>query len=913
MPGIQWRKQKKTCSRGSSRTKTVDNLLPEPANVENEDGEIIEEEQIANNTAEAAKYRRKLPRILRTVHFNPEKDSEKYYRELIMLYSPWRDEQNLIGNSNSFQCRFNELEAMISPEMEKYEPYSNIVNLAQEALAIMDDGTEAWDCLAPVTQHEDEIERSLRPPEKDLGIEDGDIAREFGLPVTDVENELIKYNELPDEEYRKHMRFLNEEQLEFLYDTMYKLKTSSTPIYRFMSGGAGVGKSFLTKAIYQTMLKYLNKKAGEDFTTRNILLIAPTGKAAYHIQGNTIHSALKILPNQSLAYKPLSSSSLNTLRQQIGNLQMIFMDEVSMVGFRMLNCINQRLMEVMQCNKPFGGISLIAVGDLFQLKPVRDSYIFSTPRSDYLPLAMNIWTDLFKMFELKKIMRQADSRLFAELLNRLREGNQTDEDINVLKQRLTDRGSPEYPQTVCHLFATNESVNMFNSSVISTSSNAVYTIHAKDRVVGSTSPEMTRKIIESFTNSKEKNSQLPNILQVAKDIYVELTVNVDTTDGLINGASCKIKIIDIVERESQASGVIWVEFDATLTGAKLRTDSRRLYRSCHQKQWTPIQPVLKQYAAGHKGQAQLQRFQFPLRAAHAKTIHRSQGDTLSTVVVDLTTIRKVDHMHYVALSRCQSLDNLFILNLQEDKISVDKSVREEMERLRSMPIEMDLKFLYNIPQSHKITFLNARSLHRHMEDVREDHNIHAVDIACFCETRFSHKDTLESTTLGNFDQYRKDCLDGNCQRSPYGTALYMRYPVNIIEFHESFQGIELLVFQSELIENITFVMLYKHPKTPVERLCAALRTISTEYINTTYSIIMGDFNVNWANHSSEKAALQTLLVENLHYEQQIITITNDHGSTIDLVFSNVPSDRSPQYGVMEVYYSDHKIVWFACN
>lgn len=191
------------------------------------------------------------------------------------------------------------------------------------------------------------------------------------------------------------------------------------------------------------MLKYLNKKAGEDFTTRNILLIAPTGKAAYHIQGNTIHSALKILPNQSLAYKPLSSSSLNTLRQQIGNLQMIFMDEVSMVGFRMLNCINQRLMEVMQCNKPFGGISLIAVGDLFQLKPVRDSYIFSTPRSDYLPLAMNIWTDLFKMFELKKIMRQADSRLFAELLNRLREGNQTDEDINVLKQRLTDRGSPE--------------------------------------------------------------------------------------------------------------------------------------------------------------------------------------------------------------------------------------------------------------------------------------------------------------------------------------------------------------------------------------------------------------------------------------------------------------------------------------
>ncbi|XP_061190403.1 uncharacterized protein LOC133198310 [Saccostrea echinata] len=294
-------------------------------------------------------------------------------------------------------------------------------------------------------------------------------------------------------------------------------------------------------------------------------------------------------------------------------------------------------------------------------------------------------------------MRQAESRHFAELLNRVREGDEIKEDIILLRQRTVDRESPEYPQTACHLFATKESVNTFNSSVISTSPNPVYTIHARDRVVGSTSSEMTRKIIESFTNSKEKNLQLPNILQVAKDIYSELTVNLDTTDGLINGASCKIKIIDIMERESQASGVIWVEYDAPLTGAKLGTDSRRLYRSCHQKQWTPIQPVLRQYAAGHKGQAQLQRFQFPLRAAHAKTIHRSQEGTLSTVVVDLTTKRKVDHMHYVALSRCQSLDNLFILNLQDDKISVDKSVLEEMKRLKSFPIEMDLKFLYNVP------------------------------------------------------------------------------------------------------------------------------------------------------------------------------------------------------------------------
>lgn len=80
-----------------------------------------------------------------------------------------------------------------------------------------------------------------------------------------------------------------------------------------------------------------------------------------------------------------------------------------MVGFNMFNCIHQRLMEVTQKKEIFGGISVIAVGDLFQLKPVMDSYIFMSPKSGYLPLAANLWNENFNMFELHQIMRQAEN------------------------------------------------------------------------------------------------------------------------------------------------------------------------------------------------------------------------------------------------------------------------------------------------------------------------------------------------------------------------------------------------------------------------------------------------------------------------------------------------------------------------
>lgn len=126
---------------------------------------------------------------------------------------------------------------------------------------------------------------------------------------------------------------LNRKQKEFFNHILHQIKTIETPFYCFLSGGAGLGKSHVTKALYQAALNYYNTRAGDDFYQIKILLLVPTGKAAYNIKGYTIHSTFAIPVNQSWKNcKHLDSSRLNTLRTNFGGVKLIFLDEISMVG-----------------------------------------------------------------------------------------------------------------------------------------------------------------------------------------------------------------------------------------------------------------------------------------------------------------------------------------------------------------------------------------------------------------------------------------------------------------------------------------------------------------------------------------------------------------------------------------------------
>ncbi|XP_048578998.1 ATP-dependent DNA helicase PIF1-like [Nematostella vectensis] len=469
-------------------------------------------------------------------------------------------------------------------------------------------------------------------------------------------------------------------------------------------------------------------------------MLAPTGKAAYNIKGNTIHSALAVPACQSLKnYKKLDSSRLNTLRCQIGGLKFIFVDEISMVGNTMFNVqFNNRLKDIKGSSLPFGGVSIVAIGDLFQLQPVMDGYIFKDMDNDeYGVLAPNVWQELFKMFELKEIMRQRESKDFAELLNRLREGNHTKEDIIKLKERILNHTSAQYPKDAPHLFIQNAKVNDFNYKAHNALQGPKYSIKAHDTVIGTDSEELRDKILKQIPKDPRKTKQLHSVLHLAIGERTEISLNTRNDDGMTNGAGSVIKFMQI-HKTDKPSGIIWVQFDHADVGQKTRHDNRQLYVNDIEPTWTPIKPISTQFAVGRTRSVHVMRKQFPLRPAAAKTIHRSQGDTESRIVVNFETKRAIPHIHYVGLSRVTTIDGLYITDLCESKIAVNTDVQTEMHRLRTEgKLSLSVSPIYEAPQaSIKICFLNARSLHKHIDDIRHDLNYSSTDVNIFSETRF---------------------------------------------------------------------------------------------------------------------------------------------------------------------------------
>ena len=144
--------------------------------------------------------------------------------------------------------------------------------------------------------------------------------------------------------------------------------------------------------------------------------------------------------------------------------------------------INNILKDIKGSKEDFHGVSIIAIGDLFQLQPVMDGYIFKNmDNSEYAILAPNLWQKHFKMFELQEIMRQKESKVFAEILNRLREGKHTQGDIMKIKERSIWEDTTDtcnYPIHIPRLFIQKIKVNGFNNRVHHAACGDKYTIKA---------------------------------------------------------------------------------------------------------------------------------------------------------------------------------------------------------------------------------------------------------------------------------------------------------------------------------------------------------------------------------------------------------------------------------------------------
>ena len=872
-------------------------------------------------TKNGIKYKkRKVPRIIRYVKYNKKKDPENYFREQLMLFVPWRNEQkDLLGSFDTYEAHYNSVQTSLIPKRNEYEHHIEELELARQ---MMEDEQREYDQTAPNAEQENrEAEeegskeseqfvyfnpsRVVEHRHYDIGIE---LQSTCSVPPVETTGIL-----LPDDEYLTLLRSLNLRQREFFNHIVHWIKCKDEPVYAFLTGGAGVGKSVVIRALYQTLYRILNLKDGENPDDKRILLCAYMGFAAFNISGQTICSAFHKKMYKG-TYNHLSADELNTFRIKYRHLKVVIIDEISMVGNMTLSFIDTRLQQLTGSKSAFGGLSVIAVGDLYQLKPVGDFLICLDLKVGASSLARNLWKELFTMYELVDIMRQKDDLAFAQLLNRLRLNEMTEEDKQMLQTRVFDRDTGDYPKDAVHLFARNFYVKKHNDNILSQLPGEKVVIPCHDNVVSANIPaKECQRLINSLPDDYSKTGQLMKSLTVVVGMIVVHTANVDVEDGLTNGATGVVKQIDFRMEGTNRPSIIWVLFDDPRVGRTTREKYRNLYNSSIHTDWTPVFDVQRTFILNYKT---YQRIQFPLTPASGKSVWKAEGATVDRVVVDLSQekgIVKIPHIHYVALSRVKRLTDLYILNMNEASMALDDDVNVEMHRLRTEAVlELCYVPLYKTdPGKIKIAFNNARSLHKHFRDVEFEPNVLAADAIGFAETRLCRRDENVHYALKRFRLIRLDDAEKESGNRPHhGLALYVK---------EYFQIQKVVKMQCKSFEFIfaglyniqrgyvQVVVLYKYPRSSQTDFRKDIHHHLRPVINLNVRlVILGDFNIQIDCANTE---FVKFMETSFSSRQQIKQSTTDSGSILDLIFSNCEAFCD----VVEAYWTDHKLVYCAID
>jgi len=402
--------------------------------------------------------KRTTPKIIRYRHYGKKEDFKNYCREQLMLFVPWRDEKDELLEIDHVKTA-NDLRDTIR---KNSKPYIFNQDIDDNVLADLYEQAEQF--------HEEEDSSTLVDEELenlDLGFEEPHCERAEETTKSKVQ-QFLPPRMVDDERYVKLLRSLNEKQRRFVLDTLHLLKTSPSPFYRFLSGGAGVGKSHVITAIVQSFMRFYVKTPNINPDEICCVVAAPTGKAAFNVAGMTLHCTFKLPPNQyggKLA--KLEEGVANSLRLKLLRVKLFIIDEISMVSVRQLYEIDQRLKQIFCSSEDFGGRSILVVGHLRQLPPIGGAYVFKAPTQSPLgEIAGNYLWQKFQIYELDEIMRQkGDNALpFCKALNNLSEGVMDQEDVVLIRSReVTDRNEP--PKNAIRLFQLNEECRIFNNEI----------------------------------------------------------------------------------------------------------------------------------------------------------------------------------------------------------------------------------------------------------------------------------------------------------------------------------------------------------------------------------------------------------------------------------------------------------------
>ena len=339
---------------------------------ENSQGQLLL--QLRNGT----KFiKRSVPRIIRYVNYNRDKDPENYFRERLMLFYPWKNETtDLKGIYNTFQASYRAHKQQIVPIQKKYERYNDILEEAVEEADANPDTDDEEDDTSQQETITNLPDYAYFDPQRDERLLTTDIGNDMGLSLR-YDNEVDLFGtQMDDKEYEQIMRSLNRRQSEILIHVMEQLTNTDNKMYIFLEGGAGVGKTQVANALNASINRLFRKSHTEDPNGNYTMVLAPTGIAAYHVKGNTLHSGLHININTK-ELSSLNGDALARLQQKYINVKVLFLEEVSMIGRELMKKVNKRLQQIFGTMSIFGNLHVIAIGDFYQMAPVQDSYVFS--------------------------------------------------------------------------------------------------------------------------------------------------------------------------------------------------------------------------------------------------------------------------------------------------------------------------------------------------------------------------------------------------------------------------------------------------------------------------------------------------------------------------------------------------------
>lgn len=415
-----------------------------------------------------------------------------------------------------------------------------------------------------------------------------------------------------------------------------------TDMSLFLTGKAGTGKTTFLREV----VRYTKKKC---------IVLAPTGIAAVNAGAMTIHSFFQfgLGPFVQGVIEPKSDFRINKSKLElIRHLQLLIIDEVSMVRADLMDHIDVELRRIRRNSKPFGGVQLLMIGDLQQLPPIahggEDELLRQYYKTLYFFSSAALKSMKYSCIELKNVYRQTDGH-FIDILNHARNCTLTSQDISDLNARYVLGFSPKPEDGYIRLMTHNRQVDYVNETELEKLDSKPYTFVA---AVTGTFPEESYPTADSLT--LKKGAQV-------------MFIKNDPERRFINGTLGEVKSIDknsIAVRLAESGTVIDVE----------------------PVEWQNIRYQFDEESKEISSK-QIGRFkQYPLKAAWAITVHKSQGLTFDKAIIDVHAAFSPGQA-YVALSRCRTLDGLVLSSPVSASVFMRDNAVDAYMNYISRPVE----------------------------------------------------------------------------------------------------------------------------------------------------------------------------------------------------------------------------------